>query len=44
MTGASRGLARELGPSGVTVNNIQPGPEGAFITVAGIMIDGGFDA
>jgi 3-oxoacyl-[acyl-carrier protein] reductase len=81
----TRGLARDLGPRGITVNNIQPGPvdtemnpangpaseflkglmalkryghvddvaalvsflagpEGAFITGAGIKIDGGFDA
>ena len=81
----TRGLARDLGPRGITVNNIQPGPvdtefnpadgpnagflkslmavkrfasagevaglvvflagpDGAFITGAGIKIDGGFDA
>lgn len=81
----TRGLARDLGPRGITVNTIQPGPintdlnpdsgpdaeflkkfmaikryghpeeiaglvshlagpEGAFITGAGIKIDGGFDA
>jgi 3-oxoacyl-[acyl-carrier protein] reductase len=26
MAGFTRGLARDLGPSGITVNNIQPGP------------------
>lgn len=81
----TRGLARDLGPRGITVNNIQPGPvdtdlnpadgafaeqlknllafkryghgnevaglvsylaspEAAYITGAGIKIDGGFDA
>jgi 3-oxoacyl-[acyl-carrier protein] reductase len=81
----TRGLARDLGPRGITVNNVQPGPidtemnpadgpsaaglkgfmalkrfgradeiaglvaflagpEGAFITGAGLKIDGGFDA
>ena len=81
----ARGLARDLGPRGITVNNIQPGPvdtdmnpatgpfaatmiglmalkryghvseiaglvsflagpDGAFITGAGLKIDGGFDA
>jgi 3-oxoacyl-[acyl-carrier protein] reductase len=85
VAGFTRGLARDLGPRGITVNNIQPGPvetemnpsngpaaeglkgfmaikrfarvdeiaglvsylagpEGAFITGAGLKIDGGFDA
>jgi 3-oxoacyl-[acyl-carrier protein] reductase len=85
IAGFTRGLARDLGGRGITVNNIQPGPidtesnpasgpfaetmkgfmalkryghaeevaglvsflagpEGAFITGAGIKIDGGFDA
>src|SRR5438874_1194398 len=85
IAGFTRGLARDLGPRGITVNNIQPGPidtegnpaegpfaatlkglmalkryghadevaamvsylagpEGAFITGAGLKIDGGFDA
>jgi 3-oxoacyl-[acyl-carrier protein] reductase len=26
VAGLTRGLARELGPRGITVNNIQPGP------------------
>ena len=85
IAGFTRGLARDLGPRGITVNNIQPGPVDtdfnpaggpsaeflkgmmavkrfgrpeeiaglvsylaspavAFITGAGIKIDGGFDA
>jgi 3-oxoacyl-[acyl-carrier protein] reductase len=85
VAGFTRGLARDLGPRGITVNNVQPGPidtdlnpadgpfagtlkgfmalpryghadevaglvsylagpEGAFITGAGLKIDGGFDA
>jgi 3-oxoacyl-[acyl-carrier protein] reductase len=85
VAGFTRGLARDLGKRGITVNNIQPGPidtelnpaggpaseflkglmavkrfgradevaalvsflagpEGAFITGAGLKIDGGFDA
>ena len=26
MAGFTRGLARDLGPRGITVNNVQPGP------------------
>jgi 3-oxoacyl-[acyl-carrier protein] reductase len=27
IAGLTRGLARELGPRGITVNNVQPGPD-----------------
>jgi 3-oxoacyl-[acyl-carrier protein] reductase len=74
LTGLVQGLARDLGPRGITVNNVQPGPvdtdmnpangpmaatmhsfmaierhghaspEAAFVTGAGLNIDGGFAA
>jgi 3-oxoacyl-[acyl-carrier protein] reductase len=51
IAGLTRGLARDLGPRGITVNNVQPGlvaslasPEAAFVTGASLTIDGGYAA
>jgi 3-oxoacyl-[acyl-carrier protein] reductase len=32
VAGLTRGLARELGPRGITVNNVQPGPTATDMT------------
>ena len=32
VAGLARGLARELGPRGITVNNVQPGPTATDLT------------
>ena len=34
ITGLTRGLARDLGPRGITVNNVQPGPTATDMTPA----------
>lgn len=49
VAGLTRGLARDLGPSGITVNNVQPGPintdmnpdEGEFAEMAKKVMAGG---
>ena len=49
VAGLTRGLARDLGPRGITVNNVQPGPidtdmnpaEGEFAEMAKKVMAGG---
>ena len=49
VAGLTRGLARDLGPSGITVNNVQPGPintdmnpdQGEFAEMAKKVMAGG---
>lgn len=55
LTGLTRGLARDLGPRGITANVVQPGstdtemnpadsPDGGYVTGAAIAVDGGYAA
>lgn len=46
LQGLVKGLTRDLGPRGITINNVQPGPVDTGINPAGasLTIDGGFTA